>query len=252
MATNQPLASVDGEAIRLLEAAVREGLPLRVLGGVAIAILARGAIPKPLQRTYADIDLMVKREDGPRARSLLVALGYEADRGFNSLHGSRRLLFYDLANSRRLDVFVGVFKMCHELDLKDRLELVPYTLAPADLLLTKLQIVELNQKDLIDIVSLLHVCGIGERPRPDTIDLPRVTLVTSADWGWYTTVTDNLGRVAPFATQVLIEDVAAVVAGRVQAIQQAIERAPKSLGWKVRARVGRRLQWYELPDEVAG
>jgi putative nucleotidyltransferase-like protein len=242
---------VVSEATRLLEAAARERLPLRVLGGVAIAILARQSLPKPLQRTYADIDLVVKRNDGPRARTFLVALGYEPDRSFNSLHGSRRLLFYDLANSRRLDVFVGVFKMCHELDLESRLELVPLTLAPADLLLTKLQIVELNQKDLVDIVSLFHVCGVGDEARPDAIDLPRLAVVTGGDWGWYTTVSDNLARVAPAAAQLLIEDDAAVVASRVEVIRQAIERAPKSLAWKLRARVGRRLQWYELPDEVA-
>jgi hypothetical protein len=242
---------VVSEATRLLEAATRERLPLRVLGGVAIAILARQSLPKPLQRTYADIDLVVKRNDGPRARTFLVALGYEPDRSFNSLHGSRRLLFYDLANSRRLDVFVGVFKMCHELDLESRLELVPLTLAPADLLLTKLQIVELNQKDMVDIVSLFHVCGVGDVARPDAIDLPRLAVVTGGDWGWYTTVSDNLARVAPAAAQLLIEDDAAVVASRVEVIRQAIERAPKSLAWKLRARVGRRLQWYELPDEVA-
>jgi putative nucleotidyltransferase-like protein len=242
---------VVSEATRLLEAAGRERLPLRVLGGVAIAILARQSLPKPLQRTYADIDLVVKRNDGPRARTFLVALGYEPDRSFNSLHGSRRLLFYDLTNSRRLDVFVGVFKMCHELDLESRLELVPLTLAPADLLLTKLQIVELNQKDLVDIVSLFYVCGVGDEARPDAIDLSRLAVVTGGDWGWYTTVSDNLARVAPAAAQLLIADDAAVVASRVEAIRQAIERAPKSFAWKLRARVGRRLQWYELPDEVA-
>jgi hypothetical protein len=142
--------------------------------------------------------------------------------------------------------------MCHELDLDGRLDLVPLTLAPADLLLTKLQIVELNQKDLIDIVSLLHLCEVGDHARSDTIDVPRLAVVTGGDWGWYTTVNDNLGRVAPAAGEFLSEGEAAVVAGRVEAIRQAIEGAPKSLAWKLRSRVGRRLQWYELPDEVAG
>lgn len=251
-ATNrQPLASVESEATHIVEAASRSGLTVRILGGVAIAILAQKALPKPLQRSYADIDLAVRRDDGSRARSLLVALGYQADQGFNSLHGSRRLLFYDLANGRRLDVFVGVFKMCHELDLGDRLEVMPNTLTPADLLLTKLQIVELNKKDLLDVVTLLYVCAIGDRPQVDTIDLPRLELVTGGDWGWHTTVADNLERVAAAAAELLIEDDAAIVQSRVQAIRQAIERTPKSLAWKVRARVGRRLQWYELPEEVA-
>jgi Uncharacterised nucleotidyltransferase len=247
----QPLAGIENEALHVVDAARAEGFPVRILGGVAIAILAGNPLPEPLRRTYADIDLAIRPEDGGRARSLLAALGYEADRGFNSLHGSRRLLFYDTVNSRRVDVFVGVFKMCHELDLRDRLELVPNTLAPADLLLTKLQIVELNQKDLLDLVTLLYLCATGDEPAMDTIDLARLEHVTGADWGWHTTVADNLDRVGTAAGQVLTEDDATTVRSRVQDIRQAIERAPKSLGWKVRARVGRRMQWYELPEEVA-
>ena len=251
MINRQPLRDVASEALHVVAAARAEGFPVRVLGGVAIGILARQALPERLRRSYADIDLAVRSADGGRTRSLLIALGYEADRGFNSLHGSRRLLFYDTVNGRRMDVFVGVFKMCHELELGDRLELVPNTLTPADLLLTKLQIVELNPKDLIDVVTLLHVCAIGDRPQVDAIDLPRLELVTGADWGWHTTVADNLERVSTAAAELLTEDEASVVRSRVQSIRQAIERAPKSLSWKVRARVGRRLQWYELPEEVA-
>ncbi len=251
MTRRQPLPGVEREAMYVVDAARAEGFPVRILGGVAIGILARKQLPEPLRRSYADIDLVVRRGDGARARSLLTALGYEADRGFNSVHGSTRLLFYDLANSRRLDVFVGVFKMCHELELGDRLELVPNTLSPADLLLTKLQIVELNPKDLLDVMSLLHVCAIGDRPQADTIDLPRLEHVTGGDWGWHTTVVDNLDRVSTAAPELLAEDDAAIVRSRAQTIRQAIELAPKSLGWKVRARVGRRMQWYELPEEVA-
>lgn len=251
MIDRQPLAAIEKEALRVVEAARTEGYPVRILGGVAIGILARQALPEPLARTYADIDLAVRNEGGGRVRSLLTGLGYEADKSFNSLHGSRRLLFYDTVNDRRLDVFVGVFKMCHELEFGDRLELVPNTLTPADLLLTKLQIVELNRKDLVDIVSLLYICATGEEPRTDTIDLPRLEHVTGGDWGWHTTVADNLERVATAAGELLIDEHAALVRSRAQSIRQAIERAPKSLGWKVRARVGRRMQWYELPEEVA-
>ncbi|MHB8612051.1 MAG: nucleotidyltransferase family protein [Candidatus Dormibacteraceae bacterium] len=251
MTDRQPLADVESEALHLVGAARANGFPVRILGGVAIAIIGREAIPERLRRAYADIDLAIKGEDGGRVRSLLTVLGYEADRAFNSLHGSRRLLFYDTVNGRRLDVFVSVFKMCHEFDLGGRLEIVPNTLSPSDLLLTKLQIVELNPKDLLDVMALLHICVVGHHPRADTIDLPRVELVTGSDWGWYTTVADNLARVATSAGEILAEHDAALVQSRAQAIRQAIERAPKSLGWKVRARVGRRLQWYELPEEVA-
>ncbi|HXJ47733.1 MAG TPA: hypothetical protein VNF91_01075, partial [Candidatus Acidoferrum sp.] len=100
-----PLVDVEREALEVVEAARGEGFAARILGGVAIGILARRPIPERLRRSYADIDLAVGPADGGRARTVLTALGYEADRGFNSLHGSRRLLFYDTLNGRRMDVF---------------------------------------------------------------------------------------------------------------------------------------------------
>ena len=166
-----PLADATAEARRLLEAASREQVTIRLLGGVAIALLAYRPIPEPLRRTYGDIDLVTKREDAPHLRVLLEKQGYTANRRFNSLHGAHRLLYYDETNGRQLDVFVGAFKMCHELDLNGRLQLAPETLTPADLLLTKLQIVEINRKDMLDAITLLHECSVTERMQPGTIDL---------------------------------------------------------------------------------
>ncbi len=249
--SDAPLADVTAEARRLLEAASREQVTIRLLGGVAIAVLAYGPIPEPLQRTYGDIDLVTKREDIPRLRMLLERHGYAANRRFNSLHGAHRLLYYDETNSRQLDVFVGVFKMCHELDLNGRLQLTPETLTPADLLLTKLQIVEINRKDMLDAITLLHECSVTERIQPGTIDLERLIEVTGKDWGWYTTVTDNLARIPTIAVETLDDADAALVVQRTEMIRAALEQAQKSLGWKVRAGIGRRVQWYELPEEVA-
>jgi hypothetical protein len=245
-----PLADVTAEAHRLLEAASREQVIIRLLGGVAIALLARGPIPEPLRRGYGDIDLVTKREDAPRLRVLLEGLGYTANRRFNSLHGARRLLYYDEANGRQLDVFVGTFKMCHEVDLGGRLRLVPQTLTPADLLLTKLQIVEINRKDLLDTITLLHECPLTEHAQPGAIDLERLSDVAGKDWGWHTTLTDNLARIPPVVAGTLDGADAALVLRRVETIRLALERAPKSLGWRVRAGIGRRVPWYELPEEV--
>lgn len=250
-ADNAPLADIIAEAHRLLAAGRRDQITIRLLGGVAIALLAQATAPVPLRRAYGDIDLVVKREDASRLRPLLEQLGYVANRRFNSLHGARRLLYYDEANGRQLDVFVGTFKMCHELDLNDRLQLADETLAPADLLLTKLQIVEINRKDLSDAAALLYQCPVTERQQPGTIDLARLSDVASKDWGWYTTLTDNLASIPPVVAQTLDDADAALVLQRVETIRTALEQAPKSLGWKVRAGIGRRMPWYELPEEVA-
>jgi hypothetical protein len=249
--TSVPLADVAAEACRLLEAADREQVTIRVLGGVAIALLARDRIPGALRRTYGDIDLVVKRDDAPRLRALLERVGYLGDRHFNSLHGAQRLLYHDDVNGRKLDIFVGTFKMCHELDLSGRLHLARETLTPADLLLTKLQIVEINRKDLYDVVTLLHACPVVERADPGAIDLERLADVAAKDWGWYTTLTDNLARIPPVVTEALDGTDAARVLQGTEAIRTALEQAPKSLKWKVRAGIGRRVQWYELPEEIA-
>src|SRR5438034_109293 len=41
-----------------------------------------------------------------------------------------------------------------------------------------------------------------------------------------------------------------LVRSRVAEIQGAIDAGPKPLKWRLRAQVGDRLQWYELPEEV--
>lgn len=246
-----PLADIEAETQRVLSAASGHGVTVRVLGGLAIAMLAAKPVPEPLRRAYADIDIMIGRSDSKPVTTLLEGLGYEPNRRFNSLHGSTRLLFYDTANSRQLDVFVGAFKMCHELNLDHRLEVVSGTLAPADLLLTKLQIVQVNAKDLSDAATLLYECEIGDTDTRATINRRRLTEVLSKDWGWYTTVTDNLSATSGLAREKLSSGDAAVVVSRIEAITDAAEQAPKSMSWKLRARVGRRVQWYELPEEVA-
>jgi Uncharacterised nucleotidyltransferase len=246
-----PLADVEAEAERVLAAAAADRVTVRLLGGVAIARHRHGPVPETLRRSYADIDLVVRRHHDRSLRMTLERLGYEPNRRFNSLHGDRRLLFYDHTNGRQLDVFVGRFQMCHTLELNDRLDLDPATLCPTDLLLTKLQVQEITHKDLLDSVTLLRDHEITPADRSDTLGLDRLVELTSREWGWYTTVSDNLARLGPAADELLEPGAAAVVANRVGAIAAAITSAPKSLRWRARARLGRRVPWYELPEEVA-
>ena len=246
-----PLPDVEAEAARLLERAAQAKLLVRLLGGAAVGMHRHAPFPPSLERRYGDIDVVVKKGQDRGLKRLLEELGYVPNRSFNNLHGDRRLLFYDERNKRQLDVFIGTFRMCHTLDLDDRLELHPTTLAPADLLLTKLQIVKINAKDIIDAQVLLleHKTGRG---LGDIIDLGRLINVTSRDWGWFTTFTDNLTRLTPTPDSSLPQDAADQIADRVATIQQALTAAPKSMGWKARAAVGRRMPWYELPEEIGG
>jgi hypothetical protein len=125
------------------------------------------------------------------------------------------------------------------------------TLPAADLLLTKLQIAEINRKDLSDVAMLLwdHEPAAGDGP--GQVSMTRLATVCGDDWGLYTTVTDNLSQAAPLLAELALGEVdRARVAGRIEAIGHALEAAPKTMGWRMRAKVGRRVRWYEVPEEV--
>lgn len=243
-----PLRDPVLEADRILEAAEAEKIVTRLLGGVGVAKHLHQPLPAELVRPYGDIDLLVAGRQSRKLRDLLTALGYEANRPFNALHGERRLQFFDPDNERHLDVLVDVFEMCHQLE---PLPLTTHaqTLATTDLLLTKLQVVQVTEKDLIDACTLVlqHEVATGTG---DALDTERLSDVARKDWGWFTTISDNFARLSDFATSRLVSDsVAPRVIERIGAMRLAVEAAPKTLKWKARAAVGRRVPWYVLPEE---
>ena len=252
-----PLVDVEAEGRRLVSFATDSDLAVRLLGGVGVAVHDHRPVPPALERGYGDLDIVVPAKSAKRTTEVLNAAGYSGNERFNALHGAQRMLFYDTANKRQVDVFVGHFAMCHRLDLSDRLHLHALALDAADLMLTKLQIHEVNRKDLIDAVRLVlthDVVDIGARAGDgtDAMALDRLRAVTSGDWGWFTTVTDNLGRVRSAASELLDPVEAAVVERRVEEIDAALRSSPKSMRWKARSVVGRKAPWYELPEEVGG
>jgi hypothetical protein len=248
-----PLANVVDEGRRLVESA---DLPVRLLGGVGVALHDHRPVPAALERGYGDLDVVVPPTSARATTAALTAAGYEPNERFNALHGAQRMLFYDLENKRQVDVFVGTFSMCHRLDLSGRLGEHAFGLDAADLLLTKLQIHEINRKDLVDAVRLLltheNADIGGGTAEPDAMSLDRLRAVTSTDWGWFTTVTDNLRLARAAAADLLDPEEASIVEARADAIDESLRAAPKSLRWKARSVVGRKSPWYELPEEVGG
>ncbi|HET9197869.1 MAG TPA: hypothetical protein VFN92_06410 [Solirubrobacterales bacterium] len=244
----QPLADPVAEGTRIAEAAAERGVPLRLVGGVAVAVLCPSARRPPLSRPYADIDLATRGAAGKDVIALLESLGYAADREFNTLHGHRRLYFFDERNRRQVDVFVDEANLCHRIDLRDRLELVPLTLSAADLTVLKLQVVETNQKDYLDICAIFadHELGDGK----SGIDTVHIAALAGADWGLWRTMGMVADRSARFARELPGFDAGQRVAERLEALKSNLDSAPKSRGWKLRARLGDRKRWYELPEEV--
>ena len=238
------------ETIRLLQAAEREGVSIRVLGGMAVLLRAGEIIHPSFRREIRDIDIATIKGGGRRVGDFLAGEGYEPNRTFNAMHGARRLLFYDDANGRQVDVFVGTFEMCHELPLVERLLLEPMTLPLAELVMTKLQIVKLNAKDRGDLYALLLTHDVSDHDG-ETVNAVRIADLCAHDWGLYRTFQLNLGRLLDgLAEADLSAGERELVAERLQRLTSAIENAPKSAKWKMRARIGDRVRWYEDPEEV--
>jgi len=243
-----PLESLSEEADRILQGAEAKGITLRLLGGMAVSFRCPSASKPPLSRRYVDVDVMGRRKDVAKINQLFKELGYRARERFNALHGSR-LIFNDMKNQRRVDVFLDVFQMCHKFDFRDRLALEPKTIPLSDLICTKLQIVEINEKDIKDIFAILLDHEVTEGESPDGIDANYVAKLCAEDWGVYKTFTTNLEKLAGHTESIGLDQVQSRrIMDRVGKLRNSIEEAPKSMGWKMRAAVGERKRWYELPE----
>ena len=224
------------------------GTRMRLLGGIAVRHLARSAAMGPLARSYHDYDVVVSSRDGAAAARVFRSLGYGEDPHFNALHGAQRMIFSSDAGFD-VDVLIGTFQMCHRLELGADLPDGTLTVHPADLLLTKLQIVQIEEKDLGDAAAVLHDVPIGNQGVA-TINLDRFVRPLAVDWGFYHTVELNLGKVVEHAKRLLDPEMFRTVDRSVATLRAEMERAPKSMKWKMRARIGEKVTWYELPEEI--
>jgi len=248
VADTTPNADIVLEADRLLGAAGEADVPVRLVGGLAVrAHLPAGTEPI-IVREYKDIDLVTLKGRGRAVSAFMTEQGYEADRVFNTTNGHRRLLYYDVPHQRQVDVFVGAFEMCHSIPITERIELHPTAVPLAELMLTKMQIVELNAKDQSDIVTMLFHNDVGDGD-DSMINAKRVGVLCAADWGLWRTTKMNTERTRQ-ALANAAPDVRDVAMPRLERLWQAIEDAPKSGRWKMRNRVGDKVRWYEEPEEV--
>lgn len=248
MGDSAPLADPVAEGTRIAEAAAERDLPLRLLGGVAVALLCPSSRRPPLQRQYGDVDFATIRSAKGDVEGLMKTLGYVPDREFNTLHGHRRLFFWDETNQRQVDVFVNEAYLCHRVGLKERIEIRPLTLSPADLTVLKLQIVETNEKDYLDICALFADHDLSDDE--SGINVHYIADLTASDWGLWRTLGMVAERSQRFARELPGFDASEIVVDRLRRLREALHTVPKSRSWKLRARVGDRKRWYELPEEV--
>jgi hypothetical protein len=240
------------ESVVIVRQANEQGIPLKLLGGQAVRLLC------PLfphrARNDQDMDFACVSTAKRQVIAFFDGHGFLGDQRFNVLHGDRQMYFTTADGKTSVDVIMDRLNMCHVLEFRDRIDRLPDTLDVADLLLSKLQIVELNPKDVHDLLHLLSAFEVADGDSPGTIGLDRIRKLVGEDWGWWRTVTMNLDKVAQLADgehrDLLPEARSFDPAEQARALRRACEDAPKTLKWKVRSKVGDRVQWYELPEEV--
>ena len=244
-----PLKDVIEESKRIMQEAYKRKVEIRLLGGVAIYYTCPSSKNPPLSRTYGDIDVIGISKQSKEISALFKDLGYRPRERFNALYGYKRLIFNDFDNMRRVDVFLDNFEMAHKFDFKNRITLCRDTLPITDLLFTKLQIVRINEKDLKDIILMFIDHDFGKDPCKN-IELEYVTKITSEDWGIYKTFSINLNKTLDYINSLALDNESKKgVSEKVRKLLEEIEKSPKSLGWKLRARVGESKKWYEDVEE---
>jgi len=247
------LPRLEEEMYRLVGEAQKQDIFLRLIGGLAVKVHCNRAVHRALVRDYPDIDFVTDKEGSKRLEQFLADMGYTPNKTFNTLSGDHRQLYFDLERNRQIDIFIGDFHMCHTLPLTGRLQVEPLTIPLAELFLSKAQIVQLNRKDVLDLLAMLLDHDVGPRDE-ETVNSAIIAGLCAKDWGLYTTVSLTIDKLRTFMergeAELLSATLKAEINGRLDKIREAMDRAPKTMQWKLRAKLGTRVSWYDEVEEV--
>jgi hypothetical protein len=248
---SQDFPSLVEEGNKIIEAAQKNNAILRLMGGVAIRVHTKKHqdLYERLGRSPGDLDFAGYRKQSLKVRDTMRSLGYQPNQQLNAYHGHKRQLWYSKQN--QIDILFNILEMCHVVNFENRLELDSPTLTVSDLFLSKIQIVQLNEKDVKDIFIILLEHEVGEDDS-DKVNLKYISKLLSDDWGfWYTTMT-NLDKIKSFlcAYGQLAEAEKATITQRLETISKTLKESPKSFRWRMRERIGTKVKWYNVVEEV--
>jgi hypothetical protein len=269
------------ESQSIVERAKNEGLTLRVIGGLGIAIHCQqfSEFAKRLGRTgtgvvkgqeYSDLDFVSYRKQRDKVKEFFDKIGYVKRRATLSSAASERQIYYHPKGWFYVDVFFDQLLVAnHPIDFRGRLELDYPTITVTDMLLEKVQMWEaFGVKDLKDCLLLLKTHDIKEQNEKEGINAAYIAKTLAQNWGfWYTATTnlqnirrftselDKLGSEAQVNPELITDKERSDINEKISALLNRIETEPKSFGWKMRAKVGTKRQWYdhvERPETVGG
>ena len=243
----------EGELKRIIKASDEAGILLRVIGSLAFQMHCPeyGYLQEAMGRAYTDIDFAGYRKQTQEIKALMTDLEYTERQNVFIFSEGDRSIFDNPDVGIYVDVFYDKLDFCHEISWKERLEVDAPTIPLAEMLLEKMQIVEINEKDIIDTIMLLLEHPLGDTDN-ETINIKLIVELCSTDWGLWRTTTMNLDKVRQLAhgyEQLKVEQKAHIESQVASALER-IEAEPKSLAWRLRDRVGDRVKWYKEVDEV--
>jgi hypothetical protein len=229
------------------------GILMRVIGSLAFQMHCQkfGYLQEALGRAYTDIDFAAYNKQAKQIQELMTAMGYIENREVFIATEGERAIFDKPASGLHVDIFYEKLDFCHTIYWKDRLEVDSPTIPLAELLLEKMQIVKINEKDVIDTIMLLLEHPLGDQDS-ETINTRHVAKLCANDWGLWRTTTMNLDKVRLLAQGYgqLTDEQKAKITEQVNLIMKRLEDEPKPFAWKVRNQVGDRVKWYKDVDEV--
>lgn len=254
------------EARKIVEGADRAGLTVRAMGGVAIRLHTGSEVDLAVRlgrlgegrQEFTDLDFVSYRRDREHVKPVMESLGYAKRRATLSTAASERQIYFHPNGWFFVDVFFDRLLVAnHPLDFRRRLELDSPTISPTDLLLQKLQIVSMGDKDVKDTIVLLAAHDVAHGAAADAVDASHIARILSRDWGFWYTVTTNLAGLQETipGTQALTEGEQQRILERIGGLLAVIDGERKTLGWKARSKIGTRMRWYEpveTMDSVAG
>jgi hypothetical protein len=241
------------ELQRIIKASDESGILLRVIGSLAFQLHCPkfGYLQEAMGRAYTDLDFAAYSRQTAGIRDFMEQLGYTDNKEVFIVSGGERAIFDRPDIGLHVDVFYEKLNFCHVIRWEGRLEVDAPTIPLAEMVLEKMQIVQINEKDIIDTIMLMLEHPLGDTDH-ETINIRRIAELCAADWGLWRTTTMNLNKVRILSQSYaqLTREQKAQVEAQVNAATARIDQEPKSMAWRLRARVGDRVKWYKDVDEV--
>ncbi|MDY6787209.1 MAG: hypothetical protein SVK54_03690 [candidate division WOR-3 bacterium] len=226
---------------------------IRVIGSLAFRIKCPDYkyMEYENSRYLTDIDFIAYSADIVRVQDMFFDMGWEENQAVLQMFGDKRRIFYHPSEPIHSDIFIDKLRFCHDIDFRHRLEIDYPTISITDLLLEKLQIVEINKKDIVDSMMLLRQYPVSvNNEEKGHINCSYLEKLFASDWGWHKTAMINIDKIIHFADDYLESSDADDIKAKLYMIRDCVSEAPKSMKWKMRSIIGERIKWYREVEEV--